>query len=98
MGEFAKETINQMVDKLNMKYLWEKMELYKGNVKKLKEDYYTIWNTLPLEMQNNLENGIYDERDFDWDFMEKMTNVIQEPIVKQRLKEIMRRRSDHVDA
>ena len=98
MGEFAKEIINQMVDKLNMKYLWEKRELYKGNLKKLKEDYYTIWNSLPLEMQNNLENGIYDESDIDWDFMAKMTDVIQEPIVKQRLKEIIRRRNDYVDA
>lgn len=98
MGEFAKETINQMVDELNMKYLWEKREVYIKNVKKLKEDYYTIWSSLPLEMQNNLENGIYDERDIDWDFMAKMTDVIQEPIVKQRLKEIIRRRSDHVDA
>ena len=98
MGEFAKETINQMVDKLNMKYLWEKRERYKGNVKKVKEDYYTIWNSLPQEMQNILENGVYDERNIDWDFMEKMTDVIQEPIVKQRLKEIIRRRSDHVDA
>ena len=98
MGAFAKETINRMVDALNMKYLWEKREQYKGNVNKLEEDYYTIWHSLPLEMQSNLENGIYDQRDIDWGFMEKMTDVIQEPIVKQRLMEIIRRRKSDVDA
>ena len=98
MGAFAKETINRIVDALNMKYLWEKREHYKGNVKKLKEDYYTIWHSLPLELQNDLENGIYDQRDIDWNFMEKMTDVIQEPIVRQRLKEIIIRRKNDVDA
>ena len=98
MGEFSKKTINQMIDDLNMAFLWNKRTEYNGDMKKLTSDYYAIYRTLPVSKQKILMSESFEEMAVNWNYVEKMSVVIQEPIIRQRLKDIIRERSGHVDS
>lgn len=98
MGEFAKETINQMIDDLNMDYLWSKKAECNGDMKKLTSKYYAIYRSLPENKQKELMSEEFEGVAINWDYVKGMAEVIQEPIIRQRLKDIIRERSGHVDS
>ena len=89
MGEFAKETINSVIDQLNMYYLCKKKKDYCYSSEEIEQYYYSIFMSLPPEYQRKIKNDTYQESDVDWEFIEKMAKVIQEPIIKQRLLEMI---------
>lgn len=89
MGEFAKETINSVIDQLNMYYLCKKKKDYCYSSEELEQYYYSIFMSLPTEYQRKIKNDTYKESDVDWEFIEKMAKVIQEPIIKHRLLEMI---------
>lgn len=98
MGEFAKETINQMIDDMNMAYLWNKRSLYNGDMKKVVNDYYTIYRSLPEGKKKELISKGFEGVTINWDYVVKMADVIQEPIIRQRLMDVIRERGAHVDS
>lgn len=98
MGEFAKETINQMIDDMNMAYLWNKRSLYNGDMKKVVNDYYTIYRSLPEGKKKELISKGFEGVTINWDYVVKMADVIQEPIIRQRLMDVIRERRAHVDS
>lgn len=89
MGEFAKETINSVIDQLNLYYLCKKKKDYCYSSEEIEQYYYSIYMSLPAEYQRKIKNDTYQESDVDWEFIEKMAKVIQEPIIKQRLLEMI---------
>ena len=89
MGEFAKETINSVIDQLNMYYLCKKKKGYCYSSEEIEQYYYSIFMSLPPEYKRKIKNDTYQESDVDWEFIEKMAKVIQEPIIKQRLLEMI---------
>ena len=89
MGEFAKETINSVIDQLNLYYLCKKKKDYCYSSEEIEQYYYSIFMSLPPEYQRKIKNDTYQESDVDWVFIEKMAKVIQEPIIKQRLLEMI---------
>ena len=97
MGEFAKETILKMIDQVNAVYLDGKLKELDGDVDKLIDKYFQIYRSLPQKYQNQLKNGHLRVSDKEWDFIRKMTDVIQEPIIRRRLKEVLEWRKDYVD-
>lgn len=97
MGQFAKETIVKIIDQVNATYLEEKLKYYKGDVEKMIDENYQIIRTLPETYQNQLRHGGLFNVYIDWQFIRKMADVIQEPIVRQRLKELLERRRNYVD-
>lgn len=92
MGQFAKETITSMIDQVNAYYLWKKMEVYKGDVKKLIESNFSIYYSLPPLYQEQLKKNSFDGDMINWRFIENMMDVIQEPIIRHRLNEIVENR------
>ena len=91
MGEFAKETIKDIADQLNLYDLWQSMHTIKNHDAINKNPL--IAASLPKnyrealdKMQSNIEKNI------DWDFIVKMSEIIQEPIISQRMKEMIRKR------
>ena len=97
MGQFAKETIVKIIDQVNATYLEEKLKNYKGDVEKMIDENYQIIRTLPETYQNQLRHGGLFNVYIDWQFIRKRADVIQEPIVRQRLKELLERRRNYVD-
>lgn len=97
MGEFSKETILKMIDQVNAVYLDGKLKELDGDVDKLIDKYFQIYRSLPQKYQNQLKNGHLRVSDKEWDFIRKMTDVIQEPIIRRRLKEVLEWRKDYVD-
>lgn len=89
MGEFAKETINSVIDQLNLYYLCKKKKDCCYSSEEIEQYYYSIFMSLPPEYQRKIKNDTYQENDVDWEFIEKMAKVIQEPIIKQRLLEMI---------
>ena len=89
MGEFVKETINSVIDQLNLYYLCKKKKDYCYSSEEIEQYYYSIFMSLPPEYQRKIKNDTYQESDVDWVFIEKMAKVIQEPIIKQRLLEMI---------
>ena len=96
MGQFAKETIVKMIDQVNAVCLSEKLKRCQGDVKRMMDENYQIYWSLPKAYQEQLKKGILEEY-IDWQFVRKMTDVIQEPIIRRRLKEELERRKDDVD-
>lgn len=96
MGAFAKETINQMIDQVNAAYLSKELERCQGDVKHMIDENYQIYRSLPEVYQEQLKKGFLEEY-IDWRFIRKMTDVIQEPIIRRRLKEVLESRKDYVD-
>lgn len=97
MGEFAKETILQMIDQMNAVYLYGKLKELDGDVDKMIDKYYQVYRSLPVKYQNQLKKGNLKVSDIEWGFIRKMTDVIQEPIIRRRLKEVQEWRKDYVD-
>lgn len=97
MGQFARDTINTMINQVNLYYLWKKKKEYKNNMETLKAFNFPIYKSLPEKFKTVLEGNSYDETMIDWDFIENMADVIQEPIVRNRFKEILERRKADVD-
>lgn len=96
MGQFAKETIVRMIDQVNAAYLSWKMECCQDDVNRVIDENYQIYRSLPKTYQEQLKKGLLTEC-IDWQFIRKMTDVIQEPIVRRRLKEVLEWRKDYVD-
>ena len=96
MGQFAKETIVKMIDLVNAAYLSGRLEWYQGDLKRMIEENYQIYGSLPKAYQKQLKKGFLNEF-IDWRFIRKMTDVIQEPIIRRRLKEVLESRKDYVD-
>lgn len=96
MGQFAKETIVRMIDQVNAAYLIRKLEKNQGDVNRVIEENYQIYRSLPDSYQEQLKKGFRAEY-IDWQFIRKMTEVIQEPIIRKRLKEVLEWRKDYVD-
>jgi hypothetical protein len=97
MGQFAKETVLRMIDQVNAVYLKGKLNRFNGNVERMMSNYYQIFRTLPGKYQEQLKKGYIDESDIDWQFIGKMTDVIQEPVIRRRLKEVLEWRKNYVD-
>lgn len=97
MGEFAKETIQKMIDQVNAVYLEGKLKELDGNVDKMIDKYYQVYRSLPEKYQNQLKKGTFKVSDMEWEFIWKMTDVIQEPIIRRRLKEVLEWRKNYVD-
>ena len=97
MGQFAKDTITQMIDQMNAVYLNERLKYHKGDADKMIDENYQIYRTLPSKYQEQLKNGYFTGLDIDWHFIKKMTDVIQEPIIRRRMKEVLEMRRNHVD-
>lgn len=94
MGEFAKETIKDIVDQLNLYDLWRSVQTIKNH--DLSEKNPLIAASLPANYREALDKMLPNiEKIIDWSFINKMSEIIQEPIISQRMKEILRkRRSD----
>ena len=91
MGEFAKETIKDIADQLNLYDLWQSMHTIKNHDAINKNPL--IAASLPKnyrEALDKMQSNI--EKDIDWDFIVKMSEIIQEPIISQRMKEMIRKR------
>ena len=58
-------------------------------------DFDGVLNT--GKYQNQLKKGNLKVSDIEWGFIRKMTDVIQEPIIRRRLKEVQEWRKDYVD-
>jgi hypothetical protein len=58
---------------------------------------YSVFSSLPETYQEKLRNNHDADLAVDWDFAAKMAEVIQEPIIRRRLKEILERRRNDVD-
>jgi hypothetical protein len=97
MGEFAKETILKMIDQVNAVYIEGKLKELDGDVDKMIDKYYQVYRSLPEKYQNQLKKGTLKVSDIEWDFIRKMTDVIQEPIIRRRLKEVLEWRKNYVD-
>ncbi len=97
MGQFAKETIVRMIDQVNATYLSWELEKNPDDVKRVIEENYQIYRSLPELYQEQLKKGFLTEY-IDWQFIKKMTDVIQEPIIRRRLKEVLEWRTDYVDS
>lgn len=96
MGQFAKETIVRMIDQVNAAYLSRKLERCQGDKNRVIEENYQIYRSLPELYQEQLKKGLLTEY-IDWQFIRKMIDVIQEPIIRRRLKEVLEWRKDYVD-
>lgn len=94
MGEFAKETIKDIVDQLNLYDLWRSVQTIKNH--DVSEKNPLIAASLPANYREALDKMLPNiEKIIDWSFINKMSEIIQEPIISQRMKEILRkRRSD----
>lgn len=91
MGEFAKETIKDVINQLNLYDLWKSMHAVKSQEDTGKNE--VLEASLPERYQKMIDEmlpGI--EREVDWEFISRMSDIIQEPIVKSRMKEMIRRR------
>ena len=97
MGEFAKETILKMIDQVNAVYLDGKLKELDGDVDKMIDKYYQIYRSLPGKYQNQLKKGTFKVSGMEWEFIRKMTDVIQEPIIRRRLKDVLEWRNNYVD-
>ena len=97
MGQFAKETIVKIIDQVNAAYLEGKLENYEGDVEKMIDENYQIFRSLPETYKNQLRHGSLYNLYIDWQFIQKMTDVIQEPIIRRRLKEVLEWRRHYVD-
>lgn len=92
MGEFAKETIKEVINQINLYFLWKQKKDYGYTFEQLKLNYYAIFKSLPEASLRKIENDTFKESDVDWKFVESMSEVIQEPIIRQRLREIIENR------
>lgn len=93
MGEFAKGTIQDIANQLNLYDLWKSMSLLKN--KNMVEKKTALKVPLPKEYQDLIDKMLPDiEGKTDWDFITKMSEIIQEPIISHRMKEILRKRRD----
>lgn len=97
MGQFAKETIVKIIDQVNAAYLEGKLKRYDGDVDKMIDENYQIFRSLPETYKNQLRHGGHYNLFIDWQFIQKMADVIQEPIIRKRLKELLERRKQYVD-
>lgn len=97
MGQFAKETIVKIIDQVNVAYLEGKLKRYDDDADKMIDENYQIFRSLPETYQNQLRHGGLYNLIIDWQFIRKMADVIQEPIVRERLKELLERRKHYVD-
>lgn len=97
MGQFAKETIVELIDQTNAVRLQQELRRFDGNAEKMIEANYSVFNSLPATYQEKLRNGSDADLAVDWNFAAKMAEVIQEPIIRRRLKEILERRRNDVD-
>lgn len=97
MGEFAKENILKMIDQVNAVYLEGKLKELDGDVDKMKDKYNQVYRSLPPKYQNQLKKKNLKVSDNEWEFIRKMTDVIQEPIIRRRLKEVLELRKSYVD-
>lgn len=96
MGQFAKESIMRLIDQVNAAYLSWKLERCQGDVNRMIEENYQLYRSLPESYQEQLKKGFLAEY-IDWQFIRKMIDVIQEPIIRRRLKDVMEWRKDYVD-
>ena len=96
MGQFAKETIVRMIDQVNAAYLSWELDRCQGDVKRMIDENYQIYRSLSESYQEQLKKGLLAEC-IDWQFIKKMTDVIQEPIIRRRLKEVLEWKKDYVD-
>ena len=97
MGEFAKETILKMIDQVNAVYLEGKLKELNGDVDKMIDKYCQVYRSLSEKYQNQLKKGTLKVSNMEWEFIRKMTDVIQEPIIRRRLKEVLEWRKNYVD-
>ena len=94
MGEFAKETIKGIADQLNLYDLWRSVQTIKNH--DISEKNPLIAASLPANYREALDKMLPNiENIIDWNFITMMSEIIQEPIISQRMKEIIiKRRSD----
>lgn len=89
MGQFAKETIKNLLNQVNALYIWNKIEK-DGDIKSIIDMNFQIYKSLPDEYQDSLKNKTFDKNSMvDFQYIKCMTYVIQEPIIRQRIKEIL---------
>lgn len=91
MGEFAKETIQEIADQLNLYDLWKSMSVYKN--KNVIDNRTAQKASLPKAYQDFIDKNLPNiEEIVDWEFITRMSEIIQEPIVSHRMKDMVRKR------
>ena len=78
-------------------YLEGKLKELDDDVDKMIDKYCQVYRSLPEKYQNQLKKGTLKVSDMEWEFIRKMTDVIQEPIIRRRLKEVLEWRKNYVD-
>ncbi len=91
MGEFAKETIRNIADQLNLYDLWQSIQTIKKHDVSGKNALIAV--SLPANYKEVMDNMLPDIKNIiNWSFITKMSEIIQEPIVRQRIMELIRKR------
>lgn len=78
--------------------MWNKRAECDGDMKELTSKYYAIYRSLPENKQKELMSEGFKGVAINWDYVKRMAGVIQEPIIRQRLRDNVRERSEHVDS
>lgn len=91
MGEFAKETIKEVINQVNLYDLWKSMQTVRSQGDTGKNE--VLEASLPERYQKMIDEMLPEiEKEVRWDFITQMSDIIQEPIIRNRMKEMIRRR------
>ena len=91
MGEFSKETIKDVINQLNLYDLWKSMQAVRSEENTGKNE--VLEASLPERYQKMIDEMLPEiEKEVDWVFIKGMSDIIQEPIIRNRMKEMIRRR------
>jgi len=91
MGEFSKETIKDVINQLNLYDLWKSMQAVRSKENTGKNE--VLEASLPERYQRMIDKMLPKiQREVDWGFITSMSDIIQEPIIRKRMKEIIRRK------
>lgn len=91
MGEFAKETIKDVINQLNLYDLWKSIQTVRSQDDTKKNE--VLEASLPERYQKMIDKMLPEiEKEVSWNFITQMSDIIQEPIIRNRMREMIRRR------